>query len=221
MSDDVIILNQGYELRTSKSGKQRVTVVVKSEPVICQTDPKLLGQPIALAIAKHFQERIKGITTMAAPATIKARAAAAKALKEGKAWAVKRYAGGRTGMREPNRTPYLFRDSERMAESITATASKDGAWRINVAANRLNPETLTGGMAALGKIIQRLGELVPEIANPALLLQNDVLKRAIRTATENALQVAKARTTELRIEAFKRGVDAVVGLVENVRSDAA
>jgi hypothetical protein len=204
---DVMIINQGYELRTSKSGKQRVTIVVKSEPVILNVDPKTLGQPIALAIAKHFQERIKGITAVAAPATIKARQAAAKAVSEGKAWAMKRYGGGRMGLRQPNQSDRLFNDSGKMWESITATASKDGAWRVNVAASRLNPETLTGGMAALGRIIQRLNDLVPEIQNPALLMQNDILKRVIKNATESAIKKAQARTTELRIEAAKRLFD--------------
>lgn len=206
-SDDVMVINQGYELRTSKTGKQRVTVVVKSEPVIFQTDPKQLGQPVALAIARHFQERIKGITAVAAPATIKAREAAAKAVSEGKQWALKRYAGGRTGLKQPNQSNRLFNDSGRFAESITATASRDGAWRVNVAANRLNPDTLTGGMAALQRIIQRLGELVPEIANPALLMQNDILKRTIDKAMENAIQVARARTTTLTLEVAKETFD--------------
>lgn len=197
-----MIINQGYELRTSKSGKQRVTVVVKSEPVILNVDPKKLGQPIAMAIAHHLREKVKGITATAAVNTLRARASEAKAYAAGKPWAVKRFNGGRTGATPPKDSTTALNHSGRFADSITATASNDGAWRVNVAANRMSPAT-----SNIQRVIQRVSELVPEIANPALLLQNNVLKKAIEKSMDEAIKKASARTTELRIEAAKRLLD--------------
>ncbi len=195
MKDKVVILNQGFESRTSSTGRTRVTIAVRSEPVIVSTDPRILGAPIAQAIANHFRERITGITAQAAPATIKAREVAARAFALGKPWAVKRYGGGKTGAMPPNQTDRAFNDSGRMAKTITANASSDGNWRINVAANRLSADT-----GNITRIIQRLSELVPEIANPALLRGNQILSRAIDNALAGAIKKAQATTKELRVE---------------------
>ena len=128
MSDDVMVINQGYEVRTSKSGKQRVVITVKSEPVIFNTDPKALGQPIAQAIINHFREKIKGITATAALNTLKARAVEARAYAAGKPWAVKRFNGGRTGATPPKDSTTALNHSGRLANSITGNASFCSIW---------------------------------------------------------------------------------------------
>lgn len=204
MADQVVLLNELLEQRTSKSGKKRVTIRVKAEPIIVNTDPKALGKPIAEAIAHHYRERIKGITTKASASTLRARKVAAKAFAEGKAWAVKRYAGGRTGATPPNQSDRLGNDSGRFADTITANASSDGHWRVNVAANRLDPTT-----GNVTRIWARLSELVPEFANPALLLDNMVFKRALMKAQQGLVAKAKERTSKLSWDLVRKAVDVV------------
>ena len=180
MSDPVLILNRGLEERKTRSGKSRFAIRIDSEPIIINNDPKSLGKPVAEAIAHHFRERIRGITEIASAATLKARTVAAKAYAEGKQWAIKRYSGGRIGALAPNQSDRAFNDSGRFANSIVANASSDGAWRINVAASRLNPET--AGSGGVQRIWNRLVELVPEFGDPALLLSgNAILKRVIES----------------------------------------
>lgn len=200
MSDDVIVLNEGFESRTSASGKQRVVITVKSEPLIFNMDPKAVGRPIAAAIVHHLREKIKGITASAAPATLKAREVAARAFAAGRPWAMKRYAGGRTGSTPPNQTTRALNDSGRMANSITGSASSDGAWRINVAANRLSAET-----GSIERIIRRIGDLVPEIARPALMMESDVLRKALENAVAASVKKAQATTGKLQLE-IARGI---------------
>jgi hypothetical protein len=210
MSDNVIVINEfGGELeqRTSKSGKVRHTIRIKSEPVIVNMDPKALGQPVAAAIVHHLREKIRGVTALAAPATIKARQVAAKAFAAGKPWAVKRYSGGKTGSTPPNQSNKALNDSGRMANSITGNASSDGHWRINVAANRLNAE-----MGNLERIWRRVTELVPEFGDPKRLLENDVLRKAIEQAQRNMLRKAQMSTGELQ----KQLIGSVLGLVQQV-----
>ncbi len=198
MSDDVIVLNEGFESRTSASGKQRVVITVKSEPLIFNMDPKAIGRPIALAIVHHLREKIKGITATAAPATLKARRVAERAFAAGKPWAMKRYAGGKTGSTPPNQTDRALNDSGRFANSITGNASSDGAWRINVAANRLSAET-----GSIDRILRRVSELVPEIARPELMLESDILRRGIDEAIKATVKKAQATTGKLQMDVVR------------------
>lgn len=196
--EDVLILNDGLEQRTSKTGKQRYTIKVTSEPLIFNLDPKQLGAPVAQALAHHFRERIRGITASASAATIKARAVAAKAYALGNPWALKRYSGGRTGAMPPSQHgDKAFNDSGRFAETLVAGASSDGAWRINVAANRLSAET-----GAIDRIYKRLTELVPEILNPAQI-DNAVLRRVIENTQRAVVQKARAQTGKVSIAAIR------------------
>jgi len=207
MADQVVLLNELLEQRTSKTGKQRVTIRVKAEPLIVNADPRALGKPIAEAIAHHYRERIKGITATASPATIKARKVAAKAFAAGKEWALKRYSGGRTGAMAPGQSDRAFNDSGRFADTIAVNASSDGYWRINVASNRL--DSTTGNVERIWK---RLSELVPEIADPALLLNNQIFKRALMKANEGLVTKAEERTSKLTVGLVRKAI----GLVDKV-----
>lgn len=190
--DNITILNEGLESRTTKSGKQRFSIKITAEPIIINTDPKALGAPVAQAIAHHLREKMRAISAVASPATIRAREVARRALLKGEAWAVKRYAGGRMGSRIPAQSDRLFNDSGRFAESIVAAAASDGTWRVNVAANRLDPATLNGGAGAVERIWQRLVALVPAFGNiGALLEESDVVRARIR-AQETMIRKGKA-----------------------------
>lgn len=194
MPDDVIILNEGLEARTSKSGKQRFTVRIKAEPIVVNTSKEAIGGPVAEAIAHHLRERIKGIAAVASAATLEYRKKAQAAFKRGAPWAMKRYAGGRTGPMEPNQSNRAFNDSGRFAGTIVANASKDGAWRVNVAANRLS-----GDPATAQRIYAKLVQYVPELANPALLMQNAIVKRTLENAQRDMIKKAKATTGKLQV----------------------
>lgn len=187
--EHVMVINPGLEERVSSTGRKRFTVRIDAEPVYINNDPKTLGQPVADAIARHFREAIKGIASQAAPATLKAREVAAKAYKEGKSWALKRYGGGRIGSMEPGQSARLFNDSGRMATSIVANASSDGAWRINVAGNRFDPKTI--GEAGVLRIWTRLVQLIPEFGNAALLLENAILRRTIEEVARERIKKGK------------------------------
>jgi hypothetical protein len=191
--NEVIVLNEGLETRTNnKTGKTRFSVRIEAEPVFVVTDPKTLGAPVAQAIAHHLKQKTLGIGQVASAATLKARQVAELAMQVGKPWAMKRYAGGKIGSKPPNTSDRLFNDSGRFAESITANASSDGAWRVNVAANRLSgpPETVQ-------RIWRRLLELVPEFGNIALLLeQNKVLDKMV------AKMITKGKATAGRASAW-------------------
>lgn len=191
--EKVMVINPGLEERTTRTGKKRFAVRIDAEPILVNNDPKSLGQPVAEAIANHFRQRIRTIAAKASPATIKMREAAAKAFAEGKQWAAQRYAGGRMGALPPNQSDRLFNDSGRFADSIVANASSDGAWRINVAASRLDPKT--AGDAGVLRIWKRLVELIPEFGDAARLMENAILKRTIENVVKERLH-KKGRMTD-------------------------
>lgn len=199
--DDVVIINQpgNLEQRTSKTGKVRYVITMKTEPVIFNLDPKRMGAEVAKAIVHHLRERVKGIAQQAAPATLKARKVAAKAYALGKPWALRRYSGGRTGPKPPDESSQAFYDSGRFADSIVGSASSDGIWRVNVAANRLS-DTDSGGAS---RIFARLVELVPEFGDTSLLLQNDIVRKSIEKATAGIVSKAKETSKSLVWEAFR------------------
>jgi len=180
--ENIIVLGGGLEHRTNlKTGKERFSVQLKSDPITINLDPKTLGKPVAEAIAHHLRERVRGISERASPATLRARAVAAKAFAAGEAWALKRYAGGKMGGRAPNQSDRSFNDSGRFAESIAVGASKDDSWRINVAANRLSSATATGGAAGVQRIWEKLVSLVPEFADMGkLMAASDVVRARVK-----------------------------------------
>jgi hypothetical protein len=187
-----ITINRGLEERRSRSGKVRRTIRIDAEPMTINVDPKMLGQPIANAIAHHFRERIRGITEKASPATIRMRQTAAKAFAAGEAWALKRYSGGRTGAKPPNQSDRLFNDSGRFADSIAANASSDGAWRVNVAGNRLDD-------SFADRIWNRLVQLVPEFANLSLLFDgNSLLRRTMENVSRERIKIGRNAATQFQ-----------------------
>lgn len=156
-----------------------------------------------------MREKIKGITATASPATIKAREVARRALLKGEAWAVKRYGGGKMGTRIPAQSDRLFHDSGRFIESIVAAAAKDGTFRVNVAANRLSPDTLNGGQGALEKIWARLVQLVPEFQDVGLAMQSDDVLRA-------RVNAARGMITKLRKSSEADGLLRAAKAVANI-----
>lgn len=203
-SDDILALNN-YGLtersRTTASGavKKRYTVEVRAEPLVHNLDPKALGKGPADAIAKFFRDSIAGIGATASAATLRARAAARKA--GAASWASRRYAGGKLGKMEPGQTDKLFHDSGRMIRSIVASATSAGAYVVNVAANRFNPDTLdNGGTAALLRIFQQLRQYVPQLGDAAALAEALPVQRALRAASAAMLKKLDAAYSKSALE---------------------
>jgi hypothetical protein len=169
MADDVLILNQPLQSRTNKSGKQRYTINVRSEPLIHNLDPLSLGHAPAEAIADALRRKVLAIAEPAAANTLRSRATALAAFTRGAPWTQKRYGGGRMGSMPPHRSDAAFNDSGRFAGGIVARHNpKEHAWTINVPANRLDDDTSGGAV----RIWRQLVRLVPEFGDPALLLND-------------------------------------------------
>lgn len=209
--DNVVIVNEGFELRTSKSGRTRGTLRIKAEPLAIDCDPKSLGAGIADALALHYRNEIKSISAPAAAATLKAREVAERAYDADRRWATKRYAGGKLGSMRPNQTSRAFNDSGRFASSIRAYATRSGSWLINVAANRLDASTA----GSLSRIYRRLVQLVPSIANVALALaDNDVLKARVE-ATAAAIKKGKPTTKPVNLASLSKAFDFIHNIADS------
>lgn len=205
--------------RTSASGKtsNRYTVSIEAEPLVHTFDTKRLGRAPALAIAEHLKERIKAIGAVAAPSTQLERKYAATALNAGKAWANKRYAGGRIGTMAPNQSHRLFNDSGRFVAGIVAAPTRDENWVINVPANRLDPRTFRDGEAGVVRMVALLREYVPEFGDATKLIRVPEVRRAIIDSLDTVLargDRAYQRNTKLRaalrqsqLEALKQGLE--------------
>lgn len=194
-SDDIMMIGATNLQQRTRSGgkatKARYTVEVSGDTLCIGTDPKALGRPVADAIAELFKSRIRDIAAVASAATQRARASAAKALAAGKPWAMKRYAGGKTGAMTPGGNR-LFNDSGRLEKTIAVGANEE-SFVVNVAANRFNPETLdNGGLAALERVYARLLEFVPELGDAALLMDSVTIRRAIEQGVKDSVVRAQA-----------------------------
>lgn len=213
MSDyeEVTVVNQGLKSRATKTGKTTYSVVINAEPIVVNTGPAALVAPVAQAVAHHLRERMRGISAVASKATQAARRAAEKAVQAGDSWAMRRYSGGRIGTKAPNQSNRLFNDSGRFADGIVAAyVGKDGTFRVNVPANRLDPQT--AGVGGVERIWKRLVELVPEFGNPALLTQSDVIRASVKRATKDMIKKAQSTNGQLAISAAK----GLLGIVEQV-----
>lgn len=216
VTQDVVILNDfggsRFERRTRTTGagtKDRYTVTIKAEPVLHDFSELRLGQGPAIAIRDLVRRQIKSIGAFAAPATIEKREAAVRALARGAQWAKRRYAGGRTGEKQPNTSWRLFNDSGRLADGLEVRENKtEKSWTINVPANRLNPSP--GGHASfrLGdfeQMVVRLAELVPALRGGAELLQDETVRKAIATATADAITVVQNGMQGVQQQLNRRG----------------
>lgn len=181
------------ERTTSRGTSVRYTVSIEAEPLVHVFDAKRLGAGPANAIAEHLRTRMQSIAATAAPATILRRKYAKSALERGAPWAMRRYGGGRTGVKPPRDSDRLFNDSGRFAESIVARATRDNQWVINVAANRLDPSTFRDGEQGLARMYDQLRQYVPEFGDPAALARVPAVQRAIGESVDQIFERALGR----------------------------
>ncbi len=207
------------------------TVEIKSEPLVHTFDPKTLGKVVAEAMAETLRQKILAITAKASAATLEWRKSAERGLSNhvetkelrktshakaeiaaGRgnllgnrgAWATARYSGGRTGPMAPNQSDRMFNDSGRMAKSIQAVA-RDDSWTVVMASNRLDPATANGGELGVQKIFRKLVDLVPAFGNTKLLMEEQLVQKAIVSSLEGMIVKAK-ETREQLSEARARGM---------------
>jgi hypothetical protein len=205
--DELYIINQGLEMHTSASGKTRFTVRVVSEPIAINADPEFLAMAPAKRMAAFLKQRVLGITAKAPPNTIRARHTALKAFVQGKEWAMKRYSGGRSGSMPPLRSENAFNDSGRFGNGIAATKGKDGTWRVNVPANRLD-ESTSGGFE---RVWNRLVQLVPEFGSG---IAQNIVAEGVKWSMQNMIHKGQATSSKLQLEVFKRAFDLVANVAE-------
>lgn len=202
VSQDVVILNDfggsTFERRTrttSAGTKDRYTMTIKAEPIIHDFGELRLGQGPAIAIKDLIRRQIKGITAFAKPGTIARRESAVRALAAGARWARDRYAGGRTGEKQPNSSWRLFNDSGRLADGLEVRENQqEKSWTINVPVNRLDPApkgNRSFTAAAFERMLALLVQHVPALRGGAEILNDKTVRDAIATAAADAIFVAR------------------------------
>lgn len=180
-------------VRTRPSGKARCTVEFKSEALAVNTDPALWGAPVADALAKVLREQIAAIPQRASAATEDARKVAKTAFRKGKAWAMRRYSGGRIGAMEPDavspEAPRLMNDSGRFVRSLVARLTRDRSmFVLNVAVNRLDNERVRERVFAI------LTQWVPGFSDPRSLASDPAVRGAMLDAMAGAVTKQSAKS---------------------------
>lgn len=133
------------------TGPGRFQINVRSRPIEFNLDPAELGAGIADAIRDAIAAGIAAITERVAPATVRYREEARRALARGARWAVDRF--GRHGVPAGDR---LFAGLDQELE-----VQPDGdTYRIGIA----RPFNAPG--ASPEALLDRLRELVPAITDP-------------------------------------------------------
>lgn len=221
MAQTTILLNDfGLQRRdrTTASGvKSRYTVEIKSEPLVHVYNPKAMGEGPATAIAEQLRAAVQNIKALASPSTQRKRLQAERAFQHNKSWATKRYAGGRMGSMQPDSAEgaqgALFNDSGRFAKSIVANATRDDAWIVNMAANRLDPSTFPDGEGGVLRMIETLRRYVPQWGDARAIAALPAVKQEIALAADmiivNKLGAAYTRNKKLRAD-LRRGVNSAL-----------
>lgn len=189
----------GRERKDGTRGRARMTIEIKSEPLVHVFDEVQLGHGPAEAAAQVLAEKVRGISEEVAPETALTRKYQESAYQRGESWAKKRFGGPRLGERAPNPNSLRkFNHSGTFADSIVARENKtDKTWTVNVAANRLDPRT-SRNASEFAFITDALRRLVPEIDDPARLLHDPRVKTAIDEAVETLILNAAKRNQMLR-----------------------
>ena len=204
ITQETIVLN-GFgleEKRRTVNGntKSRYAVQIQAEPIVHVFDAKALGKGPAEAIAEAIRTGIHNIVQEASASTRERRRAAAKGIANGAAQDIARYHGS-SSSRMPPSTPgrfvRLFNDSGRFADSIQVGPTRDNSWIVNVAANRLDPTTFNGGIAALVPMYERLRSMVPALQGPEALARISTVKEAINGSIADLLVKAGAKRSDL------------------------
>lgn len=190
----------GRERQDGSRGRARMTIEIKSEPLVHQFDEVQLGHGPAEAAAQVLAEKVRAISEPVSPTTQEDRKYKEAAYKRGESYAVKRFTW--RGNKGEGKGPHFdqghrkFNFSGTFADSIVARENTtDKSWTVNVAANRLDPRT-SRNATEFAVIVEALRRLVPELDHPERLLHDPRVKAAIDDAVENVvLNAAKLNQT--------------------------
>lgn len=199
--------------RTSSSGNVgvRYTLSVKTDPVLANLSEVDLGRGPALAIADLIRRQMRDIGETAKPSTLARRKRAVGELARGEAAAVNRYDGGRTGRTPPDvASVRVYNDSGRLRNGIHVMQNlSEGAWTINIPANRLDPTTFGPGFLAM---VQRLVRLVPALAGgEAVIGAPEVVKAIADAAPVKLLREWKTEIAKIYGRAAVSGFRTIAG----------
>lgn len=165
-------------------GRASAGVEVTADPVTVDLDPGGILQAAAEVATEVIRAGVRAISATAAPATLEARAKAAKAWAAGKRWARERYPNG------PPLHRTLFNASGRLASHLAARAVKRGedvTWEVTAPADRFGE---TFGLADFERMVSRLRELVPALADP---LADPRVAAAVERAVDKMVAVGRER----------------------------
>jgi hypothetical protein len=212
ITQEVYVLNEGLSERrrtTSSGTKSRFTLDVKTEPLIFNLSEISLGRGPAEALKKAISDGIKSIAAVALPSTLLKRKYAKAGVQRGAPWAVKRYSGGRTGAKAPAQSDRLFNDSGRFAEGLHVMQNtKEGAWTVNVPANRLDPTTFKSQSDFI-RMVERLRELVPVLRDP---LSAPGVRAAMAASIDQMITKANDQNWKMKMAVVKQGIQLVKNL---------
>lgn len=180
---------------TSRGTKSRVTLEIKSEPLVHVFDDVALGSGPANAIRDVLERSIKAIGQMSALETRKRRARAQIDFRTnpgGSKWLKKRYSGGRIGPKEPNQTFRLFNDSGRLAEGLFVRQNpREATFTVNVPANRFTDATR--------HLIPQLISLATSFGSPEKILADKAVQKEIRDSIGLILKKARSSRDAKRV----------------------
>ena len=190
-SQETIVLNDAgswrleQRTRTSKGGKVgvRYSLSIDAEPILTNLRGLDLGRGPAAAILELIRQQHRDIGEMAKPSTMARRRAAAKELAGGGSSRLargemtdsgdrvrRRYIAARTASDPPGTSVRVGSDSNTLYNGwFLRQNPAEGTWTVNVPANRLDPETFNGGVAALQAWVDRLVQLIPALTGKGIL----------------------------------------------------
>lgn len=218
MADDDVIVTSDYsnlsngpirgrlgrERKDGTRGRARMTIEIQSEPLVHVFDEVQLGHGPAEAAAEVLREKVRGIQEKASPSTNEYRAKIEKAYERGEAWAQRRvnWRGNKGGVTFQS-DDRKFNHSGTFADSLVARENKtDKSWTLNVAANRLDPRT-SRNATEFAFITSALRRLVPELDDPARLLNDPRVVAAIDQAVESLILNAAKLNQQLRAKLWQ------------------
>lgn len=204
ITQETIILDGGASefakrVRTTSSGTTaRYTIDITADPVLFDFAGERLGAGPATAIRDLLSHRIKSITAQVAPSSQRRRRALERAYGAGEPYALRRFGGGRTGATPPKiGSNQLFNHSRRLADGVFVRQNPQlRAYTVNVPANRLSTSEFTE--AELVEMYRRLVEHVPELRDPAQLLNDPDVRGAIRESVGDMIRQAADKNALLR-----------------------
>lgn len=201
----------GRERKNGTRGNARMTIEIKSEPLVHVFDDVAQAQLLASASAEVLRKKVTSISETASPRTLETRKYQETAYKNGEAWAVGRFGfRGQMGPRHFDGGGRMFNHSGTFAQSIVATPNKtEGNATINVAKNRLDPTT--SGAGEFRHITDALIRLVPELGDPAALMQTPEVMKALDDSVEQMIFNAAKRNKQLRGQLGAALIDNALG----------